>query len=258
MAQRSVHPAAGNCLPRRRAESHRPFERMLRHFFSRATSARSDDPSTGIACRVQFCQKTDDFLPCSCRLEWSRPGTRQRNPARSCAQRMDRRRRFWRRANFDDTGICGRATCCPSSQAWNNKRREVDSWWGGRIAPCCAKWTAPPHGARPWQASVPSSTYDRLLPKDVAVSSINPELGSNPVEPAYARIQGREKWAIPWTHGMCDWPLQPGHDWRASGEGSYKTQRVGQNPGAARIPGGIPTSSTRVHRGSLCPRSATP
>jgi hypothetical protein len=36
------------------------------------------------------------------------------------------------------------------------------------------------------------------LPKDVAVSSINPELGNNPVEPAYARIQGREKWAIPW------------------------------------------------------------
>ena len=41
-------------------------------------------------------------------------------------------------------------------------------------------------------------SYDRLLPKDVAVSSINPELGFNPVEPAYARIQGREKWAIPW------------------------------------------------------------
>ena len=42
------------------------------------------------------------------------------------------------------------------------------------------------------------AAYDRLLPKDVAVSSINPELGNNPVEPAYARIQGREKWAIPW------------------------------------------------------------
>ena len=42
------------------------------------------------------------------------------------------------------------------------------------------------------------TAYDRLLPKDVAVSSINPELGHNPVEPAYARIQGREKWAIPW------------------------------------------------------------
>ncbi len=42
------------------------------------------------------------------------------------------------------------------------------------------------------------AAYDRLLPKDVAVSSINTELGHDPVEPAYARIQGREKWAIPW------------------------------------------------------------
>jgi len=36
------------------------------------------------------------------------------------------------------------------------------------------------------------------LPKDVAVSSINPELGFDPVEPAFASIQGRDKWAIPW------------------------------------------------------------
>jgi len=42
------------------------------------------------------------------------------------------------------------------------------------------------------------AAYDRLLPKDVAVSSINPELGFDPVEPAFARIQGRDKWAIPW------------------------------------------------------------
>ena len=42
------------------------------------------------------------------------------------------------------------------------------------------------------------TAYDRLLPKDISVSSINSELGHNPVEPAYARIQGREKRAIPW------------------------------------------------------------
>ena len=42
------------------------------------------------------------------------------------------------------------------------------------------------------------AAYDRLLPKDVAVSSINPELGFDPVEPAFARIQGRDKWAIRW------------------------------------------------------------
>ena len=43
------------------------------------------------------------------------------------------------------------------------------------------------------------AAYDRFLPKEVAVSSINTELGHDPVEPAYARIQGREKWAIPWV-----------------------------------------------------------
>jgi len=42
------------------------------------------------------------------------------------------------------------------------------------------------------------AAYAQLLPKDVAVSSINTELGFDPVEPAYARIHGREKWAIPW------------------------------------------------------------
>jgi len=42
------------------------------------------------------------------------------------------------------------------------------------------------------------AAYDQLLPKDVAVSSINTELGFDPVEPGYARIHGREKWAIPW------------------------------------------------------------
>jgi hypothetical protein len=40
--------------------------------------------------------------------------------------------------------------------------------------------------------------YDRVLPKDVPISSINTELGHNPIDPAYARIEGREKWAIPW------------------------------------------------------------
>ena len=42
------------------------------------------------------------------------------------------------------------------------------------------------------------AAYDRLLPKDVAVSSINTELGHNPVDPAFARVHGRQKWAIPW------------------------------------------------------------
>ncbi|MBI4326689.1 MAG: hypothetical protein HY674_15710 [Chloroflexi bacterium] len=42
------------------------------------------------------------------------------------------------------------------------------------------------------------AAYDQLLPKDVALSSIDTDLGHAPVEPAYARVRGREKWAIPW------------------------------------------------------------
>ncbi len=40
--------------------------------------------------------------------------------------------------------------------------------------------------------------FDRLLPKDVAVSCINREVGKAPVDPAFGRIRGRSKWAIPW------------------------------------------------------------
>ncbi len=45
--------------------------------------------------------------------------------------------------------------------------------------------------------------YDRALvgkalPSDIAVSSINRNVGHDPVEPAYAEIKNRSKWAIPW------------------------------------------------------------
>ncbi len=45
--------------------------------------------------------------------------------------------------------------------------------------------------------------YDRALvgkalPADIAVSSINRNLGHDPVEPAYAEIKNHSKWAIPW------------------------------------------------------------
>jgi hypothetical protein len=40
--------------------------------------------------------------------------------------------------------------------------------------------------------------FDALLPKDIALSCINRNVGRTPVDPAFARIQGRSKWAIPW------------------------------------------------------------
>ena len=40
--------------------------------------------------------------------------------------------------------------------------------------------------------------FDQTLPKEVAVSCINREVGKTPVEPGFKEIQGRGKWAIPW------------------------------------------------------------
>ena len=42
------------------------------------------------------------------------------------------------------------------------------------------------------------AAYDTDLPKNVPVSAINEELGTIPVDAAFGRIAGREKWAIPW------------------------------------------------------------
>ncbi len=51
-------------------------------------------------------------------------------------------------------------------------------------------WVLGPKGNR--------SALDKILPKDVVMSSINRDLGNKPVDPAYAGIHGRPKWAIPW------------------------------------------------------------
>lgn len=40
--------------------------------------------------------------------------------------------------------------------------------------------------------------FDKALPKDIAVSCINRQVGNAPVEPGFAEVQGRGKWAIPW------------------------------------------------------------
>lgn len=42
------------------------------------------------------------------------------------------------------------------------------------------------------------TAFDRILPESCPVSCINRWVGHAPVEPAFARITGRPKWAIPW------------------------------------------------------------
>ncbi len=51
-------------------------------------------------------------------------------------------------------------------------------------------WVLGPPGDR--------SLFDRILPKDIALSSINREVGKAPLDPEFGRISGRPKWAIPW------------------------------------------------------------
>ncbi len=40
--------------------------------------------------------------------------------------------------------------------------------------------------------------FDTVLPKNVAMSCYTNDVGEAPVEPAFAKIMGRDKWAIPW------------------------------------------------------------
>ncbi|MFI5385791.1 MAG: malectin domain-containing carbohydrate-binding protein [Fimbriimonadales bacterium] len=57
-----------------------------------------------------------------------------------------------------------------------------------RLATC--GWVLGPQNDR--------AALDRLLPKNVAVSTINQSVGNSPVEPGFGKITGRSKWAIPW------------------------------------------------------------
>lgn len=51
-----------------------------------------------------------------------------------------------------------------------------------------------------WVLGPPSrrTLFDEVLPKSVAASCINREVGKTPVDSSFARISGRSKWAIPW------------------------------------------------------------
>jgi len=51
-----------------------------------------------------------------------------------------------------------------------------------------------------WVLGPPQSPalFDDLLPKDMPMSCINRTVGNTPVEPGFAKVTGRPKWAIPW------------------------------------------------------------
>jgi hypothetical protein len=53
-----------------------------------------------------------------------------------------------------------------------------------------AGWTLGPNKDR--------TLYDQILPKRMPFSCINLELGTVPVDPAFAKLKDRPKWAIPW------------------------------------------------------------
>jgi len=40
--------------------------------------------------------------------------------------------------------------------------------------------------------------FDKTLPKEMPMSCINRQVGKDPVEPGFAKVSGRPKWAIPW------------------------------------------------------------
>jgi hypothetical protein len=51
-----------------------------------------------------------------------------------------------------------------------------------------------------WVLGPPQSPalFDEALPKDMPMSCINRTVGNTPVEPGFAKVEGRPKWAIPW------------------------------------------------------------
>jgi hypothetical protein len=51
-----------------------------------------------------------------------------------------------------------------------------------------------------WVLGPPQSPalFDEALPKDMPMSCINRTVGNTPVEPGFAKVGGRPKWAIPW------------------------------------------------------------
>jgi hypothetical protein len=71
----------------------------------------------------------------------------------------------------------------------NAAKRALEVVKPGFVLATCG-WVLGPKDDRTW--------FDKYLPKDIAFSCINRNLGWETIDTAFVRISGREKWAIPW------------------------------------------------------------
>lgn len=92
----------------------------------------------------------------------------------------------------------------PENWTWDAvKQPQIDAALADmRMALAAADRVKPPFELATcgWVLGPPQSPalLDGFLPKHVAMSCINRQVGFTPVEPGFARVSGRSKWAIPW------------------------------------------------------------
>ena len=92
----------------------------------------------------------------------------------------------------------------PETWTWEAvKQGQIDGTMADfRAALGAAKKVHPPFTLATcgWVLGPPQSPslFDEFLPKEMPMSCINRNVGNTPVEPGFAKIKGRPKWAIPW------------------------------------------------------------
>ena len=92
----------------------------------------------------------------------------------------------------------------PEGWTWSNpKDEQVEATLADfRAAIAAADKVKPPFTLATcgWVLGPPKdrALFDNVLPKEMPVSCINRNVGFAPVEPGFARIEGRPQWAIPW------------------------------------------------------------
>ncbi len=92
----------------------------------------------------------------------------------------------------------------PEGWTWGNpKDEQIEATLADfRAAIAAAKKVRPPFTLATcgWVLGPPKdrALFDNVLPKEMPVSCINRNVGFAPVEPGFARVEGRPQWAIPW------------------------------------------------------------
>jgi len=92
----------------------------------------------------------------------------------------------------------------PEGWTWSNVKEEQIAETTRDFAAAIAahKKVSPPFGLATcgWVLGPQQNRamFDNLLPKEMAVSCINREVGYTPVDAGFAEVKGRSKWAIPW------------------------------------------------------------